>query len=90
MHGNVKIKEGKVVWKECMINETIPNVYFLKKNGVDHNIKPVEWVNIFIPCKNEKNNEGLLDIETIADHTNMRITCSTASNIRKKKSNHSV
>ena len=47
MHGKVNMKEGKFVWKKCMKNQTIPNVYFLKKNGIDHNNKPVEWVNIF-------------------------------------------
>ena len=29
MHARVKMKERKFVWKECMINESIPNVYFL-------------------------------------------------------------
>ena len=66
-----------------MINETLPNVYFLKNDGIDHNSKPVEWVDILIPWKKDNNNEGLLDIETIADHTNMRITCITASHSRR-------
>ena len=48
MHGKVKMKEGKVVWKEFMINETIPNLYLLKNDGIDHNSKPVEWVDILI------------------------------------------
>ena len=39
---------------------------------------------IFIPWKKDKNNEGLIDIETIADHTNMRLTCSTDSHRRRK------
>ena len=67
-----------------MINKTLPNVYFLEKNGIDNNSKPVEWVNSFITWKKDKNNKGLLDIETIADHNNMRITCSTASHCRRK------
>ena len=67
-----------------MINETLPNVYFLEKNGIDHNIKPVEWVNLIIPWKKDNNREGFLDIETIADHTNTRITCSTASHSIRK------
>ena len=45
-----------------MINETLPNVYFLEKNCIGHNSKPVEWVNLFVPWKKEKNNEELLDI----------------------------
>ena len=84
MHGKVNMKEVNVLWKECMINETLPNVYFLKKTGIDHNSKPVEWVNTFIPWKKNKNNEGLIDIGTIADHTSKRITCSTASHRRRK------
>ena len=84
MHGKVNMKEVNVLWEECMINETLPNVYFLEKKGIDHNSKPVEWVDIFIPWKKDNNNEGLLDIETIADHTNMRITCITASHRRRK------
>ena len=67
-----------------MINETLPNVYFLEKNGVYHNSKPVEWVDIFIPWNKDNNNEGLLDIEIISDHTNMRITCITVSHRRRK------
>ena len=50
------MKEGKVAWKEFMINETLSNLYFFKKIGTDHNNKPVEWVNLFIPCKKDKNN----------------------------------
>ena len=42
MHGKVKMKEVKVVRKECMINETLHNVYFLKNNGIDNNSKPVD------------------------------------------------
>ena len=78
------MKEGKVAWKEFMINETLSNLYFFKKIGTDHNNKPVEWVNLFIPWKKDNNDEGLLDIETITYHTNMSITCSTASHCRRK------
>ena len=84
MHGKVEMKEGKVVWKEFMINETLPNVQFVKNDGIDHNSKSVEWVDIFIPWKKDNNNEGLLDIETITDLTNMGITCITASHCRRK------
>ena len=41
-HGKVKIKEVKFVRKECMINETLPNVYFLENNCIDNNSNPVE------------------------------------------------
>ena len=67
-----------------MINETLPNVNFLENNGIDNNSKPVEQVNLLIPWKKDKNNEGLIDIETISDHTNMKITCITASHRRIK------
>ena len=67
-----------------MINETISNVYLLKNDGIDHNSKPVEWVDIFIPWQKDNNNKGLLDIETITDHTNMSITCITTSQRRRK------
>ena len=67
-----------------MINGTLPNVYFLENNGVDHNSNPVQWANIFIQWKKDKDNKGLIDIETIAYHTNMRIKCSTASHCRIK------
>ena len=56
-HGRVNMKEGGVVCKDCMINETLPNVYFLEKNGIYYNRKPVEWVNILITSKTYKNNE---------------------------------
>ena len=47
INGKVKIQEVKFAWKEYMINETLPTVYFLENNGIDNNSKPVEWVNIF-------------------------------------------
>ena len=67
-----------------MINETLHNVYFLENNGIDNNSKPVEQVNILIPWKKDKNNEGFIDIETISDHTNMRISFITTSQSRRK------
>ena len=84
MYGKVNMKEVKVVSKECMINETLTNVYFLEKNGIDHNSKPVESVDIFIPWKKDNNNKGLFDIDIITDHTNIRITCITKSHRRRK------
>ena len=48
MHGKVKMKEGKFVWKEFMINETISNVYLLKNDGIDQNINPLNWFAIMI------------------------------------------
>jgi hypothetical protein len=81
-HGKTKYKQGEVVWIESNTDETLPNVSFLQKNNIDENSHPVEWLNLFIPWKKNTSNEGVFDIETITDHTNMRIACSTASHCR--------
>ena len=82
--GKQKFKDGKRVWKEGETSDTIPNFAFLEKNNIDEKSHPAEWVNLFMPWKKDKKNEGVMDMETIANHTNMRIACSTAA-IRRSK-----
>jgi hypothetical protein len=83
-NGKPKYKEGKRLWKDGTTDDTVPNVTFLQKNNIDEHSHPAEWVNLFIPWKKDNKNEALLDMETIANHTNMKIACSTAS-IRRSK-----
>ena len=82
--GKPKYKEGKRLWKDGTTDDTVPNILFLHKNNINEHSHPAEWVNLFLPWKKDNKNEALLDMETIANHTNMRIACSTAS-IRRAK-----
>ena len=63
----------------------MPNVIFLQNNNIDEHSHRAAWANLFIPWKKDDKNEVVLDMKTIANHTNMIISCSTAS-IRRSKS----
>ena len=77
-NGTVRKRREKIVWKECNSEQTLPNVDFLEKNGIDHNSHPAEWVNLFIPWIKDRNNDAMMDLVTIANRTNMRIMASTS------------
>jgi hypothetical protein len=82
-NGTVRKRREKIVWKECNSEQTLPNVDFLEKNGIDHTSHPAEWVNLFIPWMKDRNNDAMMDLMTIANRTNMRIMASTGSQARK-------
>jgi len=75
-NGQPKKKHGKYIYSKQMTNQTVPNFTFLHKNGINCESHPADYVNMFIPWKKSKWNEGLFDIASITEHTNMRINCS--------------
>ena len=68
-----KYKEGKWLQKDGITDNTVPNVTFLQKNNIIEQSHPAGQVNLFIQWKKVNKNKAFLDIETISNHTIIKI-----------------